>query len=294
MKLILSFLVFLLTTGLTQASVTLEKNFQTKIDSLTREINQELLDGNLARRDVQESLREKIRNIAPLAERVGGKKHKNLVVRSLRKTLRSLSRLDRTHRDVLNMTFENGMTGREIFLEATDPENNRKIVAIYNAKKDLLQKSYTGNELRSRAMDLTLNELNQSKEFDFLKMVPQENYVTSDPLFSFIGQKCTPEYGEEDFFLLLFGIHTCESKKYYIERYTVGLGYYNAWFGNAYVTGLKIGKKAFYGVGATAKIGTYYAGGISVYIGNGLILSLELEKSYGIYAGVTYMTIKPK
>jgi hypothetical protein len=294
MKLMLKALIFLLVTGSIQASVTLEKDFQSKIDFLNQEIRQELLDGNLAQHNVQKSLREKIGNISTLAEKIGGKKHKNLVSRSLRKTLRALSRLDRKYRDVFNITFENGMTGREIFLEATDPENNRKIVAIYNAKKNLLQKSFSGNELRSRAMDLTLIELNQSKEFDFLKMVPQENFVNSDPVFSFIGQKCSPDYGEEDFFLLLFGIHTCESKKYYIERYTVGLGYYNAWFGNSYVTGLKIGRKAFYGVGATAKIGAYYAGGVSVYLGNGLILSLELEKSYGLYAGVTYMTIKPK
>jgi hypothetical protein len=60
------------------------------------------------------------------------------------------------------------------------------------------------------------------------------------------------------------------------------------------MTGLKIGKKGFKGIGIRVQVGASYAGGIGIFIGNGLILSLDLEKAYGIFAGVTYINLNLK
>jgi hypothetical protein len=192
------------------------------------------------------------------------------------------------------MVYPNGMSGREIVLEATDLENNKKIIKIYDHYKSALASSYKGSELKNRAMDLTLEEVSQNKDFNFLNLGVQKNFVLKDPVFSFIQDKCTPRFGEEDFFLLLFGMNRCFTNTHVVNRYSVGAGYYNATSGYSYVTGLKIGRKSFYGVGATVKLGVHYAGGIGVVIGNGLLITLDLEKSYGIYAGGTYLNLKAK
>ena len=47
-------------------------------------------------------------------------------------------------------------------------------------------------------------------------------------------------------------------------------------------------------VSLSLQIGVNYAGGIGVFLGNGLIFSLDLERAYGLYAGATYFRLKPR
>ena len=254
----------------------------------------ELLSGDISHPVFQQSISRKMDQLMPNAEKVGGKKFQVLLKRNFKQTLRALSRYSKNKKSTLDLVYPNGLTGRQIVLEAINPETNHALVEIYQRHKTLLSLSLTGVELKSLAMAQTMKEIRHDHRFDFLQLKPEKNYVLQDQLFNFIADKCIPAMGEEDFFLLLFGFNRCGTQKYRIDRWTVGAGYYNATSGYSYVTGLKIGKKDFYGVGAGVKIGVSYAGGIGVFIGNGLMFNLDLEKSYGIYAGVTYMNIKPK
>lgn len=294
MKSFLIIIVFSLITRLVHSSTPIEKTYQNAFEALNQEIKQELLYGDLSQKSVKRSLQARIKKLAPLAQKLGGRKYKYMVVMSFEKTLFALAALNKNYRTALEMSYANGLTGREIILAAMDPENNRKIVALYNLKKDSLQTTYSGKELRSRAMDLTLEEIEHEQDFAFLKVEPIENYVMKDSLFGFIKDKCTSRFGEEDFHLLVFGFNRCFTEKYRIDRWTVGPGFYNASAGYSYVTGLKIGKKGFKGVGVRVQVGVKYAGGIGVFIGNGLMLSLDLETGYGLYAGATYFNLMPK
>jgi hypothetical protein len=291
--LILAILFALMSTLAIGATSSEKIQYQNAFENLNREIQHELLYGDLTQRSVRKNLRSKIKTIKPLARKVGGRRHSLMVVMSFNQTLNSLVRMNKKYREALDMTYENGLTGREIIVKATDPENNRRILEIYEAKKATLT-AFSNHDLRSFALDLTLQEIENIPDFDFLKITPQRNYVMQDKTFTFFADKCIPARGEEDLFVLLFGYNQCTTPKYKINRFTVGLGYYNANSGFAYVTGLKIGKKNFHGVGAKVQFGIFYGGGIGVFLGNGLILSLDLEKGYGVYAGATYMNVKHK
>ena len=294
MKSFLIILVFSLLTNLVHSSTLLEKTYQTEFEILNQEIRHELLNGDLTSRSVKQSLKARIKTLGSIALQIGGRRNRRMVVSGYKKTLAALTSMDETYRAALEMTYANGLTGREIIIEAMDTENNKKIVDIYNQKKDYLRASYHGKELKDRAMDMTLEEVDGNQDFAFLKVEPVANYVLTGKTFNFLKEKCVSKYGEEDFHLLIFGINVCYSDKYKIDRWTVGPGYYYEASGYSYMTGLKIGKKGFKGIGVRVQIGASYAGGIGVFIGNGLILSLDLEKAYGIFAGVTYINLNLK
>lgn len=295
MKSILLLVLFSLVSPFAHsATPAAEKAYQTAFESLNQDIQQELLYGDLTNKSVVRSLKAKINQLAPLAKQVGGRKHSLMVVMSFHQTLNALAKMNKNYRAALDMTYANGLTGREIILEASNPITNAKILKIYQEKKESLSSLYSDRKLQARALDLTLAEIENDPDFAFLKMEPSDNYVQKSGTFSFLKEKCVPDFGEEDFFLLLFGFNRCHTPNYRVDRYTVGLGYYYAYSGYAYVTGLKIGKKNFYGVGAKVQIGVIYGGGIGIFLGNGLMLSLDLEKAYGIYAGATYINLKRK
>lgn len=294
MKFISLIVLLILVCPLALAGISIEKRYEDAFESLNQDIQTELLYGDLSQSSVRRSLRAKIGQVASLARQVGGRKHSRMVKMSFERTIQGLRKMNKNYREALDMTYANGLTGREMIIEALSPENNRKILQIYQEKKESLSSVYQGKQLRSKALEVTLEEIENEQQFNFLKVAPLETYVLKDPLFSFLNEKCVPAFGEEDLFVLLFGFNRCWSQKYRIDRYTVGLGYYNARSGFSYVTGLKIGKKDFYGVGAKVLIGVKYAGGIGVFLGNGLMFSLDLEQGYGIYAGATYINIKPK
>lgn len=294
MKSFLTAVVFILLTNMVHSSTSLEKNYQTEFEALNAEIKQEMLYGDLSSRSVKVSLKARINKLGALALQIGGRKNRRMVVKGFKQTLAALSAMDRTYKTALDMTYENGLTGRSIVIEAMDPENNRRLVEIYNHNKDFLHASYSGKELKNRAMDMTLKEVEQNQEFAFLKVEPVKNYVFKEGVFNFLKEKCVSKYGEEDFHLLIFGLNRCYSEKYIVDRWTVGPGYYYESTGYSYMTGIKIGKNRFRGIGVRAQIGAYYGGGIGIFIGNGLILSLDLEKAYGIFAGVTYFNLKLK
>jgi hypothetical protein len=280
--------------NLAHSATLLETNYQNQFEAINQEIKHELLFGDLSKKSVKRSLQAKIKKIAPLARKIGGLKYKIMVVMSFEKTLLALSTMNKNYKTALDMSYANGLTGREIILAALDADNNKKIVEIYNQNKVSLGPTYSGKELRTRAMDLTLEQLDHDQNFAFLQIAPVENYVMKDGMFNFIKDKCTSRFGEEDFFLLIFGFNRCFTEKYRVDRWTVGAGFFSASKGYSYVTGLKIGKKGFKGVGVRVKVGVKYAGGIGVFIGNGLMLSLDLESSYGLYAGATYFNLMPK
>lgn len=294
MKAFLILCVFSFITHLAYSN-TLENTYQNEFESLNREIKHELLFGNLASPAQQKSLHLRVEKLGVLAKQMGGVKHKLMVVRTLQKTIKALSSLNANYREALDMIYANGLSGREIILEALDPENNRKIVEIYNQKKESLKTILTGKELKIMAMDLTMAEVEQNQEFAFLNLAPVENYVLQDGVFNFFKAKCVPHFGEENFHLLVFGYNRCLTEKYRVDRYTIGPGFYNADSGYTWVTGLKIGKKSFRGIGVRIQAGIKLGYGIGVFIGNGLMLSLDLEKTaYGLYAGATYFVLKAK
>lgn len=294
MKSILIIIVFSLITRLAQSSTQLEISYQDKFEELNQEIKQELIYGDLSNHSVKNSLRTKINRLAPLAQKIGGRKHRRLVITSFEKTLQALSDMNKSYLKALDFTYANGLTGREIIIEALDPENNRRIVAVYNQNKDSLKNYFSGKKLRIKAMDLTIAELDHDQSFAFLKMDRPENFVMNDSAFSFLKEKCIPAFGEEDFHLLIFGFNRCNSEKYRIDRWTVGPGFYNATSGYSYVTGLKIGNKGFKGIGVRVQAGFKKGYGIGVFIGNGLLLTLDLEQAYGLYGGATYFNLKLK
>jgi len=293
MKSFLTVLVFSLLTNLVHSS-TLERTYQNEVEALNQEIQQELLYGDLTTKSVKQSLNAKIKNLSSLALKIGGRKHRRMVVMSFKKTLSALAGLNNSYRMAMEMTYANGLTGREIITQALDPENNRRIMDIYNHKKDFLRSAYSGKKLLTRAMDLTLEELDKEKDFAFLKIEPAANYVMADSTFNFLKEKCVPRFGEESFHILVFGFNRCFSKKYKIDRWTVGPGFFNANKSYSYMTGLKIGKKNLRAIGVRAQVGIKYGGGIGVFIGNGLVLALDIDEGYGIYGGVTYFNLRLK
>jgi hypothetical protein len=294
MKAFLILCVFSFLTHMAHSS-TLEKAYETEFESLNQEIKHELLYGNLASPSLQKSLQLRIKKLGSLALEQGGLKHKLMITMTLKKTVKALTSLNSNYREALDVVYANGLTGREIIIEALDPENNRKIVEIYNQKKESLRSTLSGRNLKIKAMDLTMAEVEHNQEFAFLNMEPVENYVLKDNVFSFIKEKCVPKFGEENFHLLVFGYNRCLTDKYRVDRYTIGPGFYNADSGYTWVTGLKIGKKSFRGIGVRIQAGIKLGYGIGVFIGNGLMLSLDLEKTaYGLYAGATYFVLIAK
>lgn len=294
MKSILIIIVFSLITRLAHSATSLEIAYQDKFEELNQEIKQELIYGDLSNNSVKYSLNAKINKLATLALKMGGRNQKRLVIASFEKTVNALSSLNKSHKKALDFTYANGLTGREIISEAMDSENNQRIIGIYNQNKDSLKNLYSGRNLRIKAMDLTIEELDHDKSFAFLKMDRPQNFVMNDSAFSFIKEKCIPAFGEEDFHLLIFGFNRCHSEKYRIDRWTVGPGFYNATSGYSYVTGLKIGKKSFKGIGVRVQAGYKKGYGIGVFIGNGLMLTLDLDQAYGLYGGATYFNLKLK
>jgi hypothetical protein len=118
--------------------------------------------------------------------------------------------------------------------------------------------------------------------------------LKSQQTFNFLSEKCQPKLGEESFHILIIGYYKCENDKYRFVHWTVGPGYYYANKTSSYITGVKIGKKDFYGIGVRAQVGIKFGIGINVYVGNGLILALDVEDASGVYAGVSYLNIRPK
>jgi hypothetical protein len=288
MRTALFFFIIFSLSNLVEASTSIEKSWNKEVEQLNQDIQKELLYGDVSDTRFQNAIFKKINLLRPLADKSGGKR------RNFQKTLRALSHLMKNGSKALDIIYPNGLTGRQIVLEATDPEVNRALKAIYDRHKTLLSSYLSGHALKSKAMTETLLEIQSDPRFDFLNLQPEKNYVLQDQVFNFIADKCLSPMGEEDFYFVLFGFQRCQTQKYRMDRWTVGLGYYNATAGYSYLTGLKIGKKDFYGVGARVKVGVSYAGGIGVFIGNGLMFNLDLEKAYGLYAGVTYINIKPK
>jgi hypothetical protein len=256
-----------------------KKIYELNFESLNNDLLQELLHGDVAKE--KRSLYKKINALESQARSIYGKKFSRLLAKNFKHTVRFLSRLDKTHKEVLDLRFENGLTGREVIVKALDPKSFIKLQSIYEENQKDLSK--------------TLLEAQASPDFDFLDLKAERNYVLQEQAFNFFASTCQPKFGEEDFFLVLFGFERCESNQYQLDRYTVGLGYINSVSGQSYMTGLKIGKKSFFGVGARVKIGISYAGGIGVFIGNGLIITVDLDKkTYGLYAGATFAHMKVK
>lgn len=256
-----------------------KKIYEHNFESLNNDFLQELLYGDVAKEKI--SLYKKINALESQAKSLYGKKFSRLLAKNFKHTVKFLSRLDKTHKEVLDLRFENGLTGREVIVKALDPKSFIKLQSIYEENQKDLSK--------------TLLEAQASPDFDFLDLKAERNYVLQEQAFNFFASTCQPKFGEEDFFLVLFGFERCESNQYQLDRYTVGLGYINSVSGQSYMTGLKIGKKSFFGVGARVKIGVSYAGGIGVFIGNGLIITVDLDKkTYGLYAGATFAHMKVK
>jgi hypothetical protein len=256
-----------------------KKIYEHNFESLNNDLLQELLYGDVAKEKI--SLYKKINALESQAKSLYGKKFSRLLAKNFKHTVKFLSRLDKTHKEVLDLRFENGLTGREVIVKALDPKSFIKLQSIYEENQKDLSK--------------TLLEAQASPDFDFLDLKAERNYVLQEQAFNFFASTCQPKFGEEDFFLVLFGFERCESNQYQLDRYTVGLGYINSVSGQSYMTGLKIGKKSFFGVGARVKIGVSYAGGIGVFIGNGLIITVDLDKkTYGLYAGATFAHMKVK
>ena len=253
--------------------------YESNFESLNQEIQNEILYGDLSQKKFP--LYKKIRNLATQAEKIHGKKFAGLLAKNFRHTVKALSRLDKSHKEILDLRFENGLTGREVIVKAMDPKSFQQLQALYEENNKDLAK--------------TISAAQELSDFDFLNLKPERNYVLNEQAFNFFASTCQPKFGGEDFFLALFGFERCESGTYELDRYTVGLGYINSVTGQSYMTGLKIGKKSFFGVGARVKIGVSYAGGLGVFIGNGLIISVDLDKkTYGLYAGATFAHMKVK
>jgi hypothetical protein len=285
-------MIFIVNIG--HSSTQIEDQFKRDLLSLNEDLKQEILYGDLSLLSQGTSFKKKLKMVKASATQFKGRKFAQMVKKSFSHTIRGLKELQKSYHSILDMTFNNGLSGREMIVAALDPDNNKKILDIYSQKKAWLQSLGQTTNLHEKALDLTLVEIDDDEDFNFLKIEASQNYVLNDPVFSFLKDKCTPAFGEEDFFLLLFGFNRCTTQKYRIDRYTVGLGYLNAPNGFSYVTGLKIGKKGFMGIGARVQIGVNYAGGIGVFLGNGLIFSLDLERAYGLYAGATYFRLKPR
>jgi hypothetical protein len=186
------------------------------------------------------------------------------------------------------------MSGKQILQKALNPQINQEIVRIYENKKNSLFFYQQGEKLNEIALQATLEELSKDEKFQFLFLNSPLLKTSKPPLFNFISDRCSPENGEGDFHLLLFGFYRCHGNKFRVDRYTIGPGYYNASTGTTYVQGLRIGRKSFFGVGVNVKIGAYYGAGLGVFVGNGLMLTLDLERTYGVFAGATYLNVRPK
>jgi len=139
MKSFLIILFFGLLTNLARSSTSLKKAYQGEFEILNQEIKQELLYGDLSNKSVKESLRARIKKLASLALQIGGRKHRRMVLTSFNKTLFTLASMSKSYQTALDMTYTNGLTGREIVVEALDPENNRRVLEIYTQKKSLLR-----------------------------------------------------------------------------------------------------------------------------------------------------------
>jgi len=294
MKVIFSIILIILFVNLAHSTTQIEDQFKRELNSLNEDLKQEILYGDLSLFSQGNSFKKKLKKVKISATLFKGRKFSQMVIKSFSHTIRGLKQIQKSSHSVLDMTFNNGLSGREMIVAALDSDNNKKILDIYSQKKAFLQSLGQTRNLNEKALDLTLDEIEDDEDFNFLKIESPNNYVSNDPVFSFLKDKCRPAFGEEDFFLLLFGFNRCTTQKYRIDRYTVGLGYLNAPNGFSYVTGVKIGKKGFMGIGARVQIGVNYAGGIGVFLGNGLIFTLDLERAYGLYAGATYFRLKPR
>ncbi len=264
-----------------------------EFDRLNGEIKELLLNASLGQRTVRKEIRRKIHALGSLAQKIGGRKNKRAITRSYRKALRIMSRFDGKYHEVLMAQFSNGMTGKEILLAALNPMNTKKLDVLYQAKKTELSGTYSGKELGQKAFEAMMTLAREDEDLGFLFFEEQENLVEQKGYATIIDETCLPKFGEESFHLLIFGFNRCTSENYVMDRWTVGPGFYSAAQGSTKVLGVKLEVDYFSGIGLRAQLGAYFGVGISAYVGNGLMITIDTERGYGIYAGASYLSLKP-
>lgn len=240
--------------------------------SFQEEFKHQLLHGDLSDPEVKLNLKKKLRGM-----------------RGRKRALRALESLDRNYHDVLDMSLSHGLSGRQVLAEALDSKNVKLMNEMYASNKDFLRAAYSGKELKRRAFEKTMNELHERPEFQFLFF---EN--TDKGLFTIVNEACQSRFGEENFHLLIFGFNRCWSEGFRVDRWTIGPGYYYASQGATRLVGLKIAAKSFKGLGVRVQIGVIEGVGVSVHIGNGFMITMDLDKANGVYAGITYLNMKAR
>ena len=167
MKVIFSIIlmIFIVNTG--HSSTQVEDQFKRDLLSLNEDLKQEVLYGDLSLLSQGTSFKKKLKMVKASATQFKGRKFSQMVLKSFSHTIRGLKELQKSYHSILDMTFNNGLSGREMIVAALDPDNNKKILDIYSQKKAWLQSLGQTTNLHEKALDLTLVEIEDDEDFNF-------------------------------------------------------------------------------------------------------------------------------